>query len=243
MAGKKRGLMETVRSVFLIVWVFISVVAFGTVCLAIAPVNNALSRSIALLWMRLLLCIGGVRVEVRGMEHLKKNGRYVFIANHQSHLDIPVLFAALRFPLSFIAKKELFRIPFFGWGMYSQGHIWIDRENARKAHASIKRAVTRLQKDNFSLVLFPEGTRSSDGVIGQFKQGSFSLAQQAGAEVVPIAIRNTSRLLPKYSWIVSAGTARLIVGKPIAIDETMSKAVISEQVHAAIQKLIDSDIG
>lgn len=243
MAGKKRGLIATVRSVSIVIWAFTSLVAVGIICMVMSPISAGLSRSVVQLWMRLLLIFGGVRVKVHGLQKLQQNRRYVFIANHQSHLDIPVLIASLQHPLSFIAKKELFRIPFFGWGMYALGHIWIDRENARKAHVSIKKAVTRLQKDNCSLVLFPEGTRSPDGTIGQFKQGSFSLAQQAGAEVVPIAICNTSRLLTKYSVLISKGTVSLFIGDPIAIKETMSKADISEQVHTIIKEALESGNG
>jgi 1-acyl-sn-glycerol-3-phosphate acyltransferase len=241
MAGEKRSLISAARGVVLLLWVFLSFIVIGIICSITAPVSAGISRSAARLWMRLLLMIGGVRIEVRGMQHLQPDKRYVFIANHQSNLDIPVLLVALRHPLSFIAKKELFRIPFFGWGMYALGHIWIDRDNARKAHASIKKAVARLQKENFSLVLFPEGTRSADGTLGQFKQGSFSLAQQAGAEVVPVAIRNTSRLLPKYSLLIAGGTVTIIIGEPIGIDEAMSKADISERVHAVVKGALESD--
>ena len=94
------------------------------------------------------------------MKNVHKNERYVFIANHQSDFDIPVLYEGLFPNLSFIAKKELFMLPFFGWGMAAVGHIWIDRKNARKARKSITRAVNRLKRNHVSLVLFPEGTRS-----------------------------------------------------------------------------------
>lgn len=241
MAGKKRGLTGTMRAVATLLWTGCSLVVSGTLCVVFAPLNARISRAIALLWMQLVLFMAGVKIDMRGSEKLRSDKRYVFICNHQSHLDIPVLIVSLHRPLSFIAKKELFRIPFFGWGMYALGHVWIDRGNARKAHASIKQAVGRLQKDNFSLVLFPEGTRSADGTIGQFRQGSFSLVQQAGAEVVPIAIRHTSQLLPKYSLLVTAGTVRLIVGDPIVIDESMSKADISERLHAVIRSAVEND--
>jgi 1-acyl-sn-glycerol-3-phosphate acyltransferase len=241
MVGKNYGVIDTMRSVVTLIWVLTSVVFFGTACFITSPFNARITRTLGLWWIKLILIVAGIKVVVQGAEKLRVEKRYVFIANHQSHIDIPVLIGGMRHHLSFIAKKELFSIPFFGWGMYGLGHIWIDRTNARKAHASIQRAIKRLQKDTISLVLFPEGTRSLDGKIGQFKQGSFLLAQQAGVEIVPIAIRNTSRLLPKHTLMVTHGTAYLTICDPITVDESMTKGDISERVHGIIAAAIEHD--
>ncbi len=240
MVGKDGGVGETLRTVFIFLWVVLSVVVYGSLCSLTSLFGPRIPRMVSLLWNRHLLLVAGIRVEVRGLEKLSCSRRYIFVANHQSHIDIPVLTASLRHHLSFIAKKELFRIPFFGWGMYALGHIWIDRGNARKAHSSIRRAVERLKKNNVSLVLFPEGTRSETGEVGVFKQGSFSLVQQAGVEVVPVTIMNTCRLLPKHSKEIRSGTAILNVGDPITIDPSMTKAEISERVRSSIIEGIDS---
>ena len=238
MAGKKRSVTEILHGIFVEVWVVVSVIVFGTLCIVVWPFNARLSRLLGWWWNRQFLWIAGVTVEVKGREKLTPEKRYIFVANHQSHIDIPVLIGTMQHRLSFIAKKELFTIPIFGWGMYATGHIWIDRSNARKAHASIQRAIKRLQKDNISLVLFPEGTRSVDGTIGRFKQGSFLLAQQAGVELVPIAIQNTSQLLPKHTNIIKKGIVRLTICDPISISESMTKADISERVRGIIEGVI-----
>jgi len=232
---KNRGVTGFLHAVVLIPWVIVSAVVCGAACMLIAPFNRRIARSFELVWIRLFLLLAGVRVVVKGKEKLDPSRRYVFISNHQSHIDIPVILGGLRQHVSFLAKKELFAIPFFGWGMYALGHVWIDRENARKAHTSIKQAILRLRKENVSLMLFPEGTRSPDGRIGVFKQGSFLLAQQAGVEVVPLVIRNTSKLLPKHAKLIRSGTVTLTVCDPVTIDETMSKLQISENIRNIIE--------
>jgi 1-acyl-sn-glycerol-3-phosphate acyltransferase len=178
----------------------------------------------------------GIRVTTTGGEKLDRKARYVFIANHQSYFDIPVLYAGLPFSLSFIAKKELFFIPFFGWGIAAIGHIWIDRDNARAARKSITRAISKLNRQCISLVLFPEGTRSITGEVGEFKRGSFTLALEAGVPVVPVSILGTRDVLPKKSRRFSPGTTTLVIGDPIVPAELskLDKTKLSELVRERI---------
>jgi 1-acyl-sn-glycerol-3-phosphate acyltransferase len=237
---KNPGMKISLHILFMMLWAAFSAAVYGSLCMLTAPVNRSVTRIFGELWNRNLLFFAGIRVKVNGLEKIDKNKRYVFIANHQSHVDIPVLIVGLQHQLSFIAKKELFRIPFFGWGMYALGHIYIDRSNARKARISIQNAISRLQKDNISLVLFPEGTRSKDGKVGQFRQGSFSLALKSGVEVVPVAIQNTADLLPKHSNNIKKGTAVFTVCDPIVIDESMTKAEISERIRKVIVDIVES---
>lgn len=228
-----------VRMVVVLVWALMSGVLYSTTCLFISALSPRFSRVIARLWSIHLLMVGGVKVVVQGAEKLDKDKRYVFVANHQSNFDIPVLYVALQHQLSFLAKKELFVIPFFGWGMRAVGHIWIDRENARKALASIQRALQSLKKGGVSLVLFPEGTRSIDGTLGTFKQASFALVLKAGVEVVPVAIGNTAQILPKKSFRFRSGVATLTIGDPVTIDPTMSKAAVSALMRSAVAALLE----
>jgi len=227
------------KNTLILLWVVISTLFYGSLGLFFVPFSKKLSRSLGTMWSFHLLMLTGIKIVAHGVEKLDPNKRYVFLSNHQSHIDIPVLFRSLKRPLAFIAKKELFQIPFFGWCMYAHGHVYIDRTNARKAHASIDQAVRRLQKENISLVLFPEGTRSSDGALGQLKQGSFSLVQKAGVEVVPVVIHDSFRIIKKYSNKISSGTIHVTIGTPFVIDPQLSKADIAEKVRLIMTSALE----
>jgi 1-acyl-sn-glycerol-3-phosphate acyltransferase len=232
---------RSLRTAAFVTAVFVTAIVYCPVILVIAPVSRKLARKLARLWNRQVLAIGGVRVKVVGAEKLDRGERYVFVSNHQSALDIPVIYAGISERISFIAKKELFMIPFFGWGMWAVGHISIDRQNARKAHASIAKAVRRLNRENVSLILFPEGTRSKDGKVLEFKTASFTLALQAGVKLVPVAIRGAiDRLPPKSSRIVP-GEVELAVGDPLTVEELrgMNKGEVCGRVREAIVAMVE----
>jgi 1-acyl-sn-glycerol-3-phosphate acyltransferase len=232
----RTGPLTILHNMVVIVWAFLSTVAYGTAAIVFSVINNRMARYIAHLWCIHLLLLCGVRVRTVGAEKLSGKERYVFIANHQSFFDIPTLYAGLPFSLSFIAKKELFFIPFFGWGIAAIGHIWIDRENARLARKSITRAIGKLQRQRISLVLFPEGTRSISGEVGEFRRGSFTLAIEAGVPVVPISIVGTRNVLPKKSFFFRAGTTTVVVGDPIPacdcakLDKNELSAIVRERI-------------
>lgn len=212
------------HSILIFIWTVATAIIYGMICLLVSLFSSGLARKIGRIWNIHLLAIAGIKVRVRGAEKLDPNKRYVFFANHQSALDIPVMYAGMNNAISFIAKKELFFIPVFGWGMAAIGHIWIDRSNARKARSSIIRAIKHLHKASVSLVLFPEGTRSVDGTIGDFKTASFTLALQAGVQAVPVVLHDTRLCLPKSAMMVRPGTVHVDIGDPIDIDgATMSK--------------------
>jgi len=228
------SLILKIRGVAVYGAILLSTIGFGVLSLLTGIFSLKAARYVALIWNFNLLWIAGIKLKVTGLEKLQKNKRYVFVANHQSGLDIPVLYAGLNRLISFIAKKELFYIPVFGWGMYVVGHIWIDRSNARKARESILRAVKHLQKAQVSLILFPEGTRSADGLIGEFKTGSFSLALQAGVEVVPVVIHDTMNCLPKNSLLITPGTIHVDVCDPIDVSAHETKSDISTKIRNII---------
>lgn len=230
---------STVRGTIVIVWTVASTIIYGMICIFVSLMSRKLARVIARLWNQHLMCVAGIKVVVTGKEKLDPKKRYVFISNHQSGLDIPILYIGISEKISFIAKKELFMIPVFGWGLYFVGHIWIDRGNARKAHRSIENAVKRLKNDNVSLILFPEGTRSKDGKVAPFKQGSFALAQKAGVSVVPVAITGALGLLPKHSIFVNPGEVHLNIGDPVEIKTDMTKAEMAEKFHQIIQDAVE----
>ncbi|HEX3019312.1 MAG TPA: lysophospholipid acyltransferase family protein [Chitinispirillaceae bacterium] len=243
MDRKKRGLTVTdlIRIPAFLFWVVCSTIIYGIGCIVFSFFAPSFSRYIGRLWVIHLLWIGGVKIEVNGLGKLDPAKRYVFVSNHQSALDIPAIIAGLKHYVSFIAKKELFLIPFFGWGISAMGHICIDRSNPRKAKQSLDKAVNQLKKLNTSLILFPEGTRSNDGRVGEFKQGSFSLALQAGVQVVPLVIKDAMLRLPKKSLRINPGKIYLEIGNPIDISQQSTKSEICQKAYEAIKKSLEKN--
>jgi 1-acyl-sn-glycerol-3-phosphate acyltransferase len=231
-----RGAAVAVRGAVFAAWAVVSTAAYGIVCIAAGLVSRPAARAIGDTWCRHLLAVAGVRLTTEGLEKLESGGKYVFLSNHGSALDIPTLMVGLPYAVTFMAKKELFRIPFFGWAITVLGHIPVDRSSARKARESIVRAAGRIEREKISLILFPEGTRSATGEIGEFKQGSLALAQRAGVPVVPVLLEGTHRVLGKKKVLVRPGAVRLIVGDPISAEEAREtdKRDLAERVRKAI---------
>jgi 1-acyl-sn-glycerol-3-phosphate acyltransferase len=213
-----------------------SAIIYSSAAVLTGLFSRRLALRVARLWCRHLLLATGVRLTVQGLANIERGKSYVFVANHQSHYDIPVLFAGIGSTISFIAKKELFRIPVFGWGMKSIGCISLDRKSPRKARTAMTRAVEILRKDNLSLVLFPEGTRSETGDVGEFKRGSFTLAIEAGVPVVPVAIQGTGEIHRKGSSRVYPGEVTVIVGTPLSTEaiQNLSKEELSGAIRGSI---------
>ena len=239
MDREKRRIGTVIAFPFLLLWFLVSTVAYSSACIVTGIFSRKLAQNIARAWCRHLLYLLGVRVNVSGGEKLQRGSCYVFFANHQSALDIPVLYSGLSYPICFIAKKELFRIPFFGWGMAAVGHVSIDRSSPRKALESLARGIERLKKSNSSLILFPEGTRSMDGTLGEFKQGSFSLALDAGVTVVPVVLRKANERLPKKSLLIRPGEVYLDICDPI-VPAGMEKSELAGRVREEIAKIVES---
>ncbi len=165
---------------------------------ALAP-SGAMSRAVGRFWGRLALAFSGARLEC-DLSSLEPGRAYIFMANHQSNLDIPTLYAVLGSrPFGFVAKESLFRIPIFGKAMLRAGHVPIDRDNPRKAMKAIEYAAEQTAK-GFSIVVFPEGTRGTDlSALQEFKIGGMIMALKTGAPVVPLLITGTGAILPKHA--------------------------------------------
>jgi 1-acyl-sn-glycerol-3-phosphate acyltransferase len=163
-------------------------------------------------WSWLILKTTGVTVAIDGLERLQPSRSYVFAANHQSIYDIPILFASLPFQLRIIAKQSLGRIPFMGWHLSRTGHVLVDRS---KPGAGVVKKMARLVREGHSLIVFPEGTRSTDGSVGRFKGGSFVIALQAGLPVVPISVIGSRHVMFRGELMVRPGRVQVIVHEPI----------------------------
>ena len=159
------------------------------------------------------------RLVVTGREHLQKGKHYIIIANHQSLLDILAVCAALPINFKFLAKRELFHIPFMGWAMAAAGYIPVDRASHRSGGEAMQR-ITRVLNRGVSVLLFPEGTRSPDGKIHAFKMGAFKLARDNKIEILPVVVDGTGQALPKKSWLIKKKSTFIVsIGKPVSLQD------------------------
>lgn len=176
--------------------------------------NNV--HKVAKIWGKILLMISNTKVQVIGKENILQGKPQVFMANHQSDFDILITLAYVPGQFRWIAKKELFAIPVFGRAMKGAGYIEIDRQNHEKALLSLDQAALRIREGK-SVMTFPEGTRSRDGEIKAFKQGTFYLAIQSGVPIVPISIIGSGDIMPKGSLKIKPGKIKLVIDKPIDV--------------------------
>ena len=161
-----------------------------------------------------ILFIAGVKVIAEGKELLDKNENYIFISNHASYFDIPILMKAIPNNVRFIYKDTLTKIPVLGWGMYLGGYIPINRDNVREAMKSLKEAAKKIEK-GISVVIFPEGTRSEYGKPGEFKRGMFVLADEAKVSLVPATITGSDKILPRNKFEIKSGTVKVVFNQPM----------------------------
>jgi len=166
------------------------------------------------MWAWVLLKTTRVKVEVQGREKIDPKRSYMIISNHQSHFDGPALAAKLGLQFRCIAKKELLKIPLFGYSLYAARHIFIDRTNREKAIESIQTGMKRIPS-GVSVMCFAEGTRSGIRKINEFKKGGFVAALETGFPILPIAINGSAKVLPKKSIVFQPGPIQIVVGDPI----------------------------
>ena len=208
--GQIRSLIVTAPLIFVATAVMGSISLLSSLIDSSGNIQHACART----WALIVLRVCGVSLTVSGDSQLRLDATYVFCVNHQSHMDIPVLLAALPIPFRFAAKKELFRIPFLGWHLLRSGHIAIDRRNP---HAAVKsfRGASESLRGGASLAFFPEGATSLDGTIKPFKAGGFVLAGQSKAAVVPVTICGSRAVLLPKTYHVRGGRVEVTLGTPI----------------------------
>lgn len=163
-----------------------------------------------------ILWLSGIKLKISGLENLDKNGTYIIVSNHSSQFDIPAMQLAIPVRMSMVFKKELAKIPLFGWQLYLGPYVMIDRKNPENAMKSIERAKYLMKEKKVSVLLFAEGTRSKTGEIQAFKRGAFYLASRVGYPVVPVSIIGAQNLLPKGSFRIKPGILTIHFDKPIS---------------------------
>jgi 1-acyl-sn-glycerol-3-phosphate acyltransferase len=204
-----------------LVLIVITTAILSTLSIILTPLN--LWKGIGTYWAykalgKSLLFICGVKLQIEIKGGIEKDKEYIIVSNHMSFLDIPVLMVSVPKNIRFIYKKSLTKIPIFGWSLYLGGLIPIDRKNARNAIESLKKAVTRFKR-SISVVIFPEGTRSINGITADFKKGIFMLAELAEVDIIPVSIIGTNLVLRKDSFQINPGNVKVIIEEPIKFDK------------------------
>jgi len=190
--------------------------------------------------MSLSRVVLGIRLEIEGLDRFGRKDAYVFMANHVSFLDGPLLFYVVPRLLRVIIKKSVFRLPVLGQGMRFVGFVPVDRKGIRGGKASIDLASRLMRERGYPFLIFPEGTRSRDGRIQPFRRGGFFLAMAAVAPIVPVSINGTFELMPKGSFIARKGTIRVVFHPPIPVDGYNRGNL--ESLMAAVKAAIESGL-
>lgn len=214
---RKLSIISMIRHILVSTGIIIDTVILGIIYLVLSPIDfkGKILDFLSRLWSVVILYISGVTTKIIGLENIDRNHSYIIVSNHQSYFDIPVIIGYFPLSVRMLAKKELFRIPIFGWAIYIAGHISLDRGKGKKAIISLKKASEKIRKKKFSIVVYPEGTRSHDGEVKRFKKGAFRLAIESKLPVLPVSIIGSKRVMSKHSLRINKGEIKIIIGKPI----------------------------
>jgi 1-acyl-sn-glycerol-3-phosphate acyltransferase len=235
------GDMKMIRTLYVAIWVVIATLACGilVIVLSFFVRSSGSLHKIARFWGKSILVVSGVKVSVKGLSNVDLSAPYIYMPNHQSNFDIPVLLGHLSVQFRWLAKIELFKIPIFGRAMRKAGYISIDRYNRQSAIESLKLAAGKI-KSGVSVLIFPEGTRSLDGKIQPFKKGGFVLAVDAGVPIVPVVIHGTRAIMPKGKIRIYPGQVHMVIHKPI--DTSIYTRETKEKLMESVRRVICDNI-
>ena len=211
------------------------------IAISLSVFDRNVVHTCGILWGRSCLWLAGLRLKVRGAENLTVDGPAIYVCNHQSNFDVPLLYAGLPIPFRWMAKQELFKIPLFGLAMKRGGYIPIDRSNRKEAMRSLTAAARRI-RDGVSVIIFPEGTRSADGKLQPFKKGALLLAAKAGVPIVPLAIHGSHQVQPKGSLRINPTPVQLTIMPPVATTDLKMAQLdeLTDQVHGQIARCLEN---
>ena len=228
-----------IRTLFIIFFTVMTTGFFAVIAILTSFVSKGgeIPHKVARIWAKCILAASNITVTVKGLSHLNPNGSYIYMPNHMSNFDIPVLQAYLPVQFRWLAKAELFKIPIFGYAMERAGCISINRFNRKSAIESLHKAA-EIIKNGVSVIIFPEGTRSRDNNIQPFKKGGFVLAVDSGVPIIPVIIHGTRAVMQKKQILVNPGHVILEIKKPInTLDYTReTKNDLMKKVRNVIRK-------
>ena len=232
-----RSFIHTLQTAVIVVWFSVVTVVIASsviVCSFFSRTGN-LPHLLARWWANSILWVARARITVTGAEKLEPGRSYIFMPNHQSNADIPLLLGRLPAQFRWLAKAELFKIPIFGRAMRGVGYISIDRSNRKSAFESLKQAASTI-RNGTSVLIFPEGTRSRDGRVLPFKKGGFVLAVDSQVPVVPIIIRGTGGIMPKGRFMIRPAPVTMTILDPVPTADysRKTKDALLERIRAIL---------
>ena len=212
--------------------------AAAVVVVSLIKRDSPVVDSIVIGWSRFFLALAGCRLAVEGSDKIDRSAQFVFIGNHLSNLDIPVMFLATGMPIRYLAKAELFKIPVLKQAMAAMGIVRVDRIRGSAIHSEINAGVTSAKERGHSLIIFPEGTRSANGELSSFKKGAFRIAITNQLDIIPVTIVGTWEAWHPHSAVVRGGPLRAVVHDPIPVASLSAKDIedVRAQVHRVIAK-------
>lgn len=197
---------------------------------------------IARTWAWLVAKFIGVTASIHDADKAAPGNSYIITPNHQSHVDILALMMTLPTPYRWVVKKELLKIPFFGWALPRMGAVSLNRSNPREALKKLQEGSDKLT-GGWSLLIYPEGTRSPDGNLLPFKKGAFVLAVNTGIPILPVTVNGAAKILPKKTLVVRPGHISITIGDPIPTDGFQEEdvPVLLETTRDAVAKHLDPE--
>ena len=233
--------MAKLRGLFLVTFWFTAIALCGPILILLCFLtkNENFIYEPVRWFVRAGLAMVGVKVEVKGLEHLNALQPYIFTPNHQSFIEVPLFVTYLGRNPGYLAKKEVFKYPVFGPGIRLMGVVPVDRSNSPLAVESAKLATENLRQGK-SYMVYPEGTRSKDGHLLPFKKGAFMMAIDASVPIVPVTVSGTTKIMPKGEFKVFPSTVHITVHEPIStqgytkenVTELMERT--REQIYSAL---------
>jgi 1-acyl-sn-glycerol-3-phosphate acyltransferase len=222
--------------------IFLATIIMGTLSFLASLVDRTgeSQHRLARIWGRILLAAAFIRLRCEGLEKLDPAGTYIFAANHASYMDIPALLVCLPYQFRFFAKKGLYKIPFLGTHLHRAGHIPVDRSSARASLKSMADGARIVSQRHVSVLLFPEGGRSPEG-LREFKEGAAYIAIKAAVPAVPVAIVGMRPLLPMGSIHLRGGVATVRIGEPIATAglHSSDRADLNRRLYDDISRMLE----
>lgn len=235
----KNGLTSYIEFMLRSLAIILLTIAYSTLTLLgfACRLKHEFYFSLAKQWSSALLYCAGVTVTIKGLDHLQGLDSRIYIVNHTSYFDIPILLASLPDNVRIMYRRNLEKIPFLGWSMKASPFIAIDRDDPRNAMKSIQEAIAAVQSGE-SVIVFAEGTRSKDGRLGLFKRGAFLLAARSKKPIIPIALIGAHSIMPKSGIFFKPGHTTLSIQEPfpsLQQEDKQAEKILMEAVHESIR--------